>query len=245
MQVELIVLLIGIIIMLMMIRRNKEELFEDVPSLLTCPSGYQMIHASDGSTICCDGEIASNRCMGAHPCILNGNKSDMPSCVSVLQAEYQEKGSTQCPASMPSYFEDASKKKKGCTKGPLDGTMMAPKSDKQPTCVIYSTMDSNVNKVDSCMNQKELEETACFGNQCKTSLVQHESGKPVLVSISFTDPSGIHRVAYTRKSMERSMDATKPNWRDSGMDMSKNLSVAEVAKAFYVDQTLQQSDVQL
>ena len=123
--------------------------------------------------------------------------------------------------------------------------MTGPKLDTQPKCVIYSTTDSNVNAVDSCMNQKDLEETACFGNQCTTSLVQNAPHTPVLVSITFTDPSGIHRVAYTRKSMERSMDATKPNWRDSGMDMSKNIAIAEVAKAFYVDQTLQQSDVQL
>ena len=245
MWMELIVLLIGIIIMLMMIRCNTEEPFEEVPSLLTCPSGYQIIHASDGSTICCDGEVSSNHCMGTHPCLLHGNKSDMPSCVSVLQAEYKEKGLTQCPPSMSSYFEDAGKKKKGCTTGPLDRTMMAPKSDKQPTCVIYSNMNSNVNELDSCMNQKDLEETSCFGNQCTTSLVQHKPDTPVLVSISFTDPSGIHRVAYTRKSMERSMDATKPNWRKDGMDMSKNIAIAEVAKAFYVDQTLQQSDIQL
>ena len=247
MVIEIIVLLIGIIIMLMMIRYNtiEEERFEDIPSLLTCPSGYQIIHASDGSTICCDGEVISNRCIGTHPCVLHGTKSDMATCVSVLQAEYQEKGSSQCPASMPSYFEDTTKKRKGCTKGPLDGTMMAPKSDKQPTCVIYSTMDSNVNEMDSCMNQKDLEAVSCFGNQCTTSLIQHAPNTPVLVSISFTDPSGIHRVAYTRKSMERSMDATKPNWREGGMDTSKNIAIAEVAKAFYVDQTLQQSDIQL
>jgi hypothetical protein len=241
---ELIVLLIGIIIMLMMIRRNAptDEPFEDAPTLLACPSSYKIVHSSDGSTVCCDGDVVSNQCISSHPCLLNGTKSNMPSCASVLQAEYKEK-SSQCPPSMPSYFEDG--KKKGCTKGPLNGTMTGPKLDTQPKCVIYSTTDSNVNAVDSCMNQKDLEETTCFGNQCTTSLIQNQPNTPVLVSISFTDPSGIHRVAYTRKSMERSMDATKPNWRDSGMDMSKNIAIAEVAKAFYIDQTLQQSDVQL
>jgi hypothetical protein len=45
--------------------------------------------------------------------------------------------------------------------------------------------------------------------------------------------------------MQRFLDATKPTWRSQGMDLDKNINVAEVAKAYYVDRTIQQDDIQL
>jgi hypothetical protein len=52
-------------------------------------------------------------------------------------------------------------------------------------------------------------------------------------------------MAYTRESMTRFLDATKPNWREKGMDLDKNVNVAEVAKRFYVERTLGQDDIEL
>jgi hypothetical protein len=44
--------------------------------------------------------------------------------------------------------------------------------------------------------------------------------------------------------MEAFLDVSNPNWRNQGMDLSKNINVAEVAKAYYVDRTMDQSAIQ-
>ena len=148
----------------------------------------------------------------------------MEKCTTVITNEYEKKAMEQCPSSMSSYFEDRTKK--GCTNGPLNTTL-------------------TLNSLDSCSNQKEMDEFPCFGNNCTKSLVQAVPNAPVQISVGFVDSTGMHRVAYTRASIQRFLDATKPAWRGQGMDLSKNVNVAEVAKAYYVDHTIQQEDIQL
>ena len=214
--------------------------------LHSCPSGYTSYHLSNGNTACCKGEIISNECMSDEICTLNGKGSNgMPKCTDVVTRGFQQKATEQCPASMSSYFEDTTARKKGCTVGSLNTTLTGPQHRDQPTCTIYDTMDMNLNSVDSCMNQKEMDEFPCFGTNCTKSLVQAVPNQPVQVSIGFVDGNGMHRVAYTRASMQRFLDATKPAWRGQGMDLDKNINVAEVAKAYYVDKTIQQDDIQL
>ena len=53
----------------------------------------------------------------------------------------------------------------------------------------------------------------------------------------------MHRVTYTRQSLENFLDVTNPNYREKGLDLSANIVVAEVAKAYYVDKTMDQSEV--
>jgi hypothetical protein len=110
---------------------------------------------------------------------------------------------------------------------------------------MYPTMEENTNSKDSCSNQKEMDEFPCFGLNCTKGLVQVAPNQPIKISVGFTDSSGMHHVAYTRASMERYLNVSNPKWRDQGIDLSKNVNVAEVAKAFYVDKTMKQDDVQL
>ena len=247
-MLELAVLLMGICIVLLLLYYQSTPIqvdsFEDF-HLSGCPVGYATLHQSNGDTLCCKGEIVSNQCISTDQCMLNGKATPtVPDCVSLLLDEYKGKAS-QCPSTVPSYFEDNVKKIKGCTSGPLNDTLSAPKDKIQPMCTIYSTLEENHKSLDSCSNQQEREAFPCFGTNCKKELVQTAPHTPVLVSVGFTDASGVHRVAYTRASMERSLDATTPGWREKGMDVSKNISVAEVAKAFYVDKTMSQEDIQL
>jgi hypothetical protein len=260
MILELLILIIGIaMLMLAHYLRNKErhvttvEPFESKVASLeeeaylhACPLGYHSYHLSNGNTACCKGEIVANECMSDEVCLLNGKGTDsMPKCTDVLMASNQTKSQDQCPSSMTTYFEDTRLHKKGCTNGPLNTTLTGPRNTSQPSCTIYNTMDEDLNSLDSCFNQKELENATCFGNNCTKSLVQPISNKPIQIAIGFTDSTGMHRVAYTRASMERFLDATKSNWRNQGMNLDKNINVAEVAKAFYVDRTIQQSDIEL
>ena len=45
--------------------------------------------------------------------------------------------------------------------------------------------------------------------------------------------------------MERYLNQVNPNWREKGINLDKNISIAEVAKKFYIDHTIQQSELQL
>jgi len=220
-----------------------EELFEDI-SLSACPGSYRLYYDANGNTLCCDGEIMANKCMGGHFCTLHGS-SDAPNCADVILADYKAKGQSQCPASMANYFEDKPNQKKGCTTSVLNASLTGPKHTSQGQCVIYDTAEKNRAAMDSCDNQKQMEDYPCFGDHCTKSLVQPIADKPVLIAISFTDSNGIHRTSYTKASMEAQLDSTRPNWRNQGIDLSKNIQVTEVAKAVYVDKTMAASEIQV
>lgn len=253
MIVDLSILVIGIVILCVIhyLRNHKsvtaESFVDDAESYLhSCPSGYKSYHLTNGNTACCKGEIIANECMSDDVCLLNGKGTNgMQKCTDVVTGEYESKAVEQCPPSMSSYFEDATKKVKGCTAGPLNTSLTGPQQKNQPVCTIYDTMDMNLKSLNSCWNQKEMDEFACFGTNCTKTLVQAAPNAPIQIAVGFVDGTGMHRVAYTRASMQRFLDATKPTWRGQEMDLDKNVNVAEVAKAYYVDKTIQQDDVQL
>ncbi len=250
-MLELYVLLISITVILVVLyyKDNKkyvqmEESFENY-YLSACPSGYKSFYDNNGNTVCCDGEMTANKCLSDNQCTLNGKGTpDMPNCTELLKNLYMKRSKEYCMNSLPNYFEDRSKNIRGCTSGPLNDKMNAPKNFNQPKCFIYSSFDENNNNKESCTNQKLLDSAQCFGNNCTKELVQPIESAPPLVAIGFTDSSGMHRVAYTRQSLEKFLDVSNPNWRNQGMDLSKNINVAEVAKAFYVDKTMDKSLVQ-
>lgn len=250
-MLELTVLLISIIIILIVIYRNdntdkphKVEPFENY-YLSSCPTGYKSFYNNDGNIVCCDGEVVANKCISDNQCTLNGKGSpDMPNCVQSILSIYTEKGQSQCPSTMPTYFEDRAHNMKACTQGRLNDTLNAPRHPTQPTCIIYDSSDKNMNSKDSCYNQKQLADAQCFGNNCTKELTQPIPNAPSLVAIGFTDSTGMHRIAYTKQSMERFLDVSNPNWKNQGMVLSKNINVAEVAKAYYVDRIMDKSQVQ-
>jgi hypothetical protein len=250
-MIELTVLLVSItfILLFLYIKDNTKlsvatEGFENY-YLNSCPSGYKSFYNNDGNIVCCDGDVIANRCLGDNQCTLNGKGStDLPNCVDSVLSIYNEKGKSQCPPNMSQYYEDKSKQVKGCTQGRLNDTLSAPQFNNQPSCFIYDSWDKNVNLKDSCNNQKLLDAAQCFGNNCTKELVQPISSAPPLVAIGFTDNMGMHRVAYTKDSMETFLDVSNPNWRNQDIDLSKNINVAEVAKAFYIDRTIDQSEIQ-
>ena len=41
------------------------------------------------------------------------------------------------------------------------------------------------------------------------------------------------------------LNVVNPEWKNQGLDLSKNINVAEVAKAYYVDRTISENDIQL
>ena len=241
-MLELGFLLISIIIIICVIYINTENNTENYTDyyLSSCPSGYKTFY-NDGDVVCCNGEIVGNKCIGDLQCTI-GKGGNIPNCVDAMLDDYKEKGKMVCPSSF-SYFED--KSNKGCTNGKLNNTLTGPKNSKQPTCKIYKSTELNRNSKDSCYNQKMLEEAKCFGNNCTKTLIQPIPNKPVLIGIGFTDHTGMHKIAYTRNSYENYLNVVNPEWKNQGLDLSKNINVAEVAKAYYVDRTISENDIQL
>ena len=217
-----------------------QDIAQDV-ALSACPSNMKTFYLPDGRTACCDGSVTGSRCLGAVQCTMTGeSQPGLPSCATLLQKAYQSKGA-QCPPSMPAYFEN--KTQKGCTAGALNSEMTGPAHATQPACRWYPTLDENLTQKDSCELQKQLDEAPCFGTHCVKRI--EVAGGPPLIAIQFVDRSGMMRIAYTRKSLENYLTNTRPKWRDEGLDLDKNVMVAEVAKALWVDRTLSEKEVQL
>lgn len=221
---------------------DQDEGFE-THYLQACPSGYQSSYTADGDILCCDGEVLAGKCLSDRQCVLNGKGPS--NCVELLKREYQEKSATWCPPSLPHYFEDRAKKMKGCTEGLLNNTMSGPRSTSQGQCHIYSDFATNQLQKDSCYNYKLLDAAECFGKDCKKELMQVNSNAPPLVSISFTDGMGMRRTAFTKDSLISHYQKAMPDWRSKGINLDKNIMVAEVAKAVYVDKTMSPQEVQL
>jgi hypothetical protein len=247
-----LLLLLGIALVYLYTSRmaNDIEGFKDSDdepvSLSACPSDMKTFYLPDGRTACCNGPIVGSRCTGTVQCTMTGDGGKgLPNCAILLKEEYKTKSESKCPSSLPTYFEDKASKKMGCTTGPLNGEMTKPVTTTQATCWIYPTLDENLTKKDSCELQRQMEETSCFGTQCVKSITPSaDSSVPALVTIQFVDKSGMYRTAYTRKSLEYYLNHTRPKWRDEGLDLDKNVMVAEVAKSYFVDRTLSADAIQ-
>lgn len=251
-MLELGFLLIGTILILLGIyylqnntntKNSINETFENY-YLSSCPSGYKSFYDNDGDIICCDGDVIANRCLSDKKCTLN-NKNNVPNCVDAILKDYEQKAKTYCSSSLPSYFEDRTINIRGCTNGKLNDALNGPRISTQPVCKIYSSFEENTVKKDSCYNIKMLDEAECFGNNCKKEIISIRDNIPALIGIGFTDTMGMYRQSYTRKSTEAYLNKIDPNWKNTGLDLNKNINIAEVAKEFYIDKTLDQSNIQL
>jgi hypothetical protein len=248
-MLEFIVLLTLISVLLLLIHYKGKKIIEPITEqfeenwLDACPAGYRTYYLDNGNVACCDGELVGNHCLGESQCVLTGNGTDeMPNCIEYIKKLYAKKSKEVCPSSMTNYFENRSKKIKGCTSDRLNASLSEPISSKSPKCMIYSSEEQNINSPNSCYNQKELDKFPCFGSNCKKSLTDTS---PPLVMITFTDQSGMLRNAYSKSSVINFLNKNRPNWRNEGIDVDKNIQIAEVAKKFYIDHTIQQSDLQL
>ena len=217
--------------------------------LSECPAGFKTFYAPSGDVMCCPGDIMGQQCLSDQVCTLGAETPTIPRCIDAVKEAQEKKRKETCPPSMTSYFEDKGKQKSGCTEGPLLDNMMGPRQSSQPTCYVYATPEENHKASNSCSNLKEMEEYPCFGTDCKKA-VRENGGMPQLIEVAFRDPAGMLRTSYTRASVTREMVArAAKNGREFGDKEKEFLAkfpmISEVAKAYYVDKTLQDSDVML
>ena len=241
----LLVLIICLLIGITTYRYDASITLEPFDAYLSaCPAGFSTFYESNGDVMCCKGDVVGKQCLSDSVCTLGAESPTIPRCVEYVKQMHQEKGAQECPPSMTSYFE--SNERSGCTSGPLLDNMTGPRQTSQPTCVIYKTQLENERYLDSCFLMKELEQTRCFGKDCSKRLTGQD-GHPALVELAFTDSSNIPRHAITRASLTRSFLSDKKNQNglsdESRQLLKKSVIVAEVAKAYFVDKTLQDSDI--
>lgn len=253
---ELFVLLLLFILSLcLLLQYNKplvlEEKEEFTNYLKGCPFGFTSFYDKNHNMRCCDGKVIAHECVKKKgtevgECILNGDGTgSVKNCVDVLKQIYAKKAISQCPAAMKFYYEDGQKKTKGCTASSLNETMTGPSDLSKPKCTIYSTFNQNLAKADSCFNYRKVDQARCFGRNCKKSLVSLNKNAPPVVAIDFGDNLGVVRRAYTRESYTNYLNSVNPRWRDQGIDLTRNIAVAEVAKAVYIDKTMDSKNIQI
>lgn len=256
-MLELYILVICISVLLFVIYyydmyHVTEEGFEGPNYYLSaCPSGFKMNYDDDGNTICYIDEglnvppqlLKYQR--NGKQCILNGKgTSSVPNCVDYILKYYQKQAIEFCSMSLPSYFENNAEKKKGCTRGELNQTLTGPRYPTQPKCVIYPTDTDNQYSMDSCLNQKELEEYPCFGDNCTKQLVQYGAKSPLLLVVNFSDSQGMPHTAYSKKSLVRYLNAAWPQWTQR-INIDRVIWNADVAKKFFVDKTISKDDIDI
>jgi hypothetical protein len=247
-MLELTVLIVSIIIVLLVLyfknSNRYTETFENY-YLKSCPSGFKTFYDPNGDVVCCDGDIMANKCLGDNQCTLTGPGTPrMPNCTDIILDMYKEKGQKQCTPSMPQYFENKEKQIRGCTSGSLNDTLDGPRYTSQQMCKIYPSDQDNYISRDSCYIQSQLDTMQCFGSNCTKDAVQPIPGAPILITVGFTDNMGVHHTAYSRDSITNFMNHVNPQWREGGFNIDTNIQVADVAKAYYVDRTMQASNVQ-
>lgn len=216
--------------------------------LTTCPAESVSFVDNGGRTVCCDGEVHAGVCKGSIICSLSEGMGNMPTCGQWLGAYLAEKGKNRCPPSMPNYFENA--EGGGCTAGARNSKGTGAVG---PLCKLYKTQEEDYTHMDSCTNQKILEETQCFNNSVISTKGLHGlAGAPPCVDCKYTDPITQAPVSCIEdKSFLNSMklyfkDPQQfSSWKDTANSWppQSKMQFCSVVQKLNIDKTIQLSDV--
>lgn len=218
--------------------RPQEEAFTQQQNIKFCPRGWKPYYDGNGDMACCEGTVKGNVCEGVPRCSFAAAPGQLASCTAIYQAYTAEKAKSVCPASMPNYFEGPDGGPAGCTAGALSDDLTGPAvAGSAATCRVYPDEATNKGAADSCVNQRRLDAVACFGTDCAKSIQVSPVSKTALIKVDFTDGTGMRRSTVTRDSYKDYLDATRPGWSKT-IDLGKSLTVTEVAKAVFVDRTM-------
>jgi len=213
------------------------ETFANMPPLSFCPMGSKpYTDTKSGDTNCCDGAVSGTTCSGAPLCTL-GTKSNIAPCTQVLTDYYKLKAKDMCPVATPNYYENAQGTPIGCTASALDASMTRPQQPSQPSCTIYAKATDNQANANSCLNQRLLDQVQCFGKNCvKTMKIQPSVGLGI-VSVDFGDMAGHRYTCYDPTTYAAYLNVEKPDWKAT-FDITKSIKMCPVAKAVFIDKTM-------
>ena len=219
-----------------------------------CPAGTQAVQSKNGDTDCCDGEIADFKCKGKLMCSLSPAHDGLASCLEAIRAGLRAKGTSICPSSMPRYFENLRAGTAGCTSGSrsADGTDVLDMNQKK--CTVYKTDRENRNTVDSCYNQKLLEQYQCPTYPGKTSTKEltqwgAPGSVPVYISCKIQGDMNMTDFCVDDTTAKTYLNETNTSWR-SWFDSNPSIKrvFCSVFQQLRIDKTIteaQLKDVQI
>lgn len=232
-------------------------------NITTCPAGSKSFLDTNGRTVCCMGDVTSDKCSGEVICSLSESVGNLPTCSKWYESYLHQKGRGRCPRSLPIYFESYDGKVKGCTYGRLNKDATAPASSDQKKCMIYLTKQEDESKEDSCTNMKLLENTICFPG---SNIPTNKNLSPVwnrffppLVQCSFSDitPTAIGS-CYSDDSIVRTVGAiinyynnyggarlSLDSWKKDSVNYDPlwKLQFCSVAKKYKIDKSIGLNDL--
>ena len=176
----------------------------------TCPANSNQFVDSNGLVLCCKGDLVDGQCSTNPICSLSEGTNKYPTCSIWTAAYLNEKGRNRCPPSLPNYYETKDETVRGCTDGRRNKTGSAPLTQKQRFCKLYRTQQEEEGKIDSCENQKLLEQSVCFKNtdvKVEKTLISVLNGfLPAQVQCNFGDiNTRTAGTCITNDSMDRFM----------------------------------------
>lgn len=245
-------LLLGVSVYAALFFKTKESFVSPTSNTLNndiqlqaCPSGTTN-YDSKGEILCCRGDIVDGLCNGVTVCSVSSDTSSMPSCLSLLRTEFNTQAKRSCPPSLPRYFEDKSKKSKGCCALERTSDGKAPKQDipGQKMCVIYETEKQNYNKRDSCFNLKRIETSQCPQGGRPDLIVPSKPEQPAYLSCSLTSSSmAVPKMCYLDAPFKDYLNVAFPSWKSDITDTDL-ISFCSIGKQYYVDKSLTLQEIQ-
>jgi hypothetical protein len=138
----------------------------------TNPSGLITYVNRAGDTLCCNGEVINNECMGNDICSLTSIKpGSIPLCNTYINSLQAIENAAKCSitvtgdSSMNNFFINRQTKVQGCSRSPPTADGSAPSDMSKPYCRIYPTSAENMSNYDSCYNYSTNRQTS---GQCTT-----------------------------------------------------------------------------
>lgn len=231
-----------------------KEFSEDL-HLTACPAESKSYIDEGGRSVCCDGKIMDGKCNGEQVCSLSEKIGNLPTCDVWFGAYLQEKGAKRCPPSMPHYFEDVRTGVKGCTAGFRTKDGKAPANTTDKSCKLYNGRDEDLINIDSCTNQKLLEETKCFTNSLQGTSKQFTNwgGIPPPIYCSRLDTGSMMPInciddsAFVR-TIDYWVEKFAPqykNWREMSTSWGPQwkLNFCSVIQKLNIDKTIEFKDL--
>ena len=227
-------------------------------NITMCPVASKSYIDMNGRTVCCMGDVASDKCKGETICSLSEGMANLPTCTTWFENYLREKGLKRCPRTLPMYFETSDEKTRGCTSGRLNKNGNGPATLQQPKCMIYPDKKGDEGQIDSCTNQRLLENTVCFPGSSvlsDKSLTSVANGwLPALVQCKYGDITrNAAGVCQTNDSMLRFMGGlytlinqwlgtsyTVDQWKNSSKDWDpiQKLNFCSIAQRYSIDKTI-------
>ena len=218
--------------------------------ITSCPADTASYIDGGGRTVCCEGTVINGKCSGKNICSLSEPIAGLPTCSAWLDAYLENKGAKRCPPSMPKYYEN--KVNSGCTAGNRNAQGTAPASTNK-FCTLYRSEQDSLLKLDSCENQKMLEEAKCLSKPT-TKVLHNWGGVPPPVYCSGIDTGSLtplaclDDVAFIRAAdhWAKIYPPYMKNWREQSNNWGAQwkMNFCSVVQKVTVDKSLSFNDLE-